>query len=366
MKKIAIVFGGDSLEHDISIVTALVVNKQISNKNKYIFIYLSRNGEFYYGNALINKNNYSSLKGFKKGYFKRNNNKTYFIGFTKKVEISAVLLCVHGYGVEDGTLGAYFDILKIPVAYSGVLSSSLMQNKSETKHFLNRLGINVTHGVEITYHRYQECNFDISKLIKEFIYPLIIKPVHLGSSIGVYKVKNEDELNSKISEIFELDTELIIEECIENLIEYNVAIVGHLDEMFVSEIEEVNHENKILTFKDKYEEFSLTNQKVIGGEINNEVKEKIIANSLKAFKELSCFGVVRFDYLYDKENNKLYLNEINSIPGSLAYYLFESKGMSFDELLDKIVESAKYRSYLFDKKIRTYSNSNLMSITSKK
>ncbi len=367
MKKTAIVFGGDTCEHDISIVTAFLAKEEfINNKKPCLFIYLGRNGNFYYGKALNKKENYLSLKGFKRGFFKRIHNKTYFIKGIQKEKIKDVLLCVHGNGMEDGTLGAFFDILKVPVTYCGVESSSIIQNKYLTKLILKENDIPVVNGIKINQIIFKNMHFNIQTLIEDYSFPLIIKPLHLGSSIGVYKCHDIEDLNKNLTLLFKLDSEILIEECISSLKEFNVAIVGDERETFISSIEEVNHDNRILTFKDKYEEFSSTNEKEIPAIITKELADTINEYALKAFHAFSCFGVVRFDFLFDTKNEKLYLNEINSIPGSLAFYLFEDKGMSFKELINRILDSANYRYYLNKEKITTYDDSNLLNIGKKK
>ena len=367
MKKTVIVFGGDTCEHDISIVTAFLVKENfVKNKTPHLFVYLGRDGVFYYGAALDKKENYSSLKGFKKGYFKRENKKTYFVKGIKKEEVKDVLLCVHGEGMEDGTLGAFFDILKVPVSYEGVESASIIQNKYLTKLVLSENEIPVTKSLKLDQKTYKNQHFNIEGLLKDFSFPLILKPLHLGSSIGVYKCENNDEINSHLVTLFNLDNEVLIEECITSLKEYNIAVVGDEREVFASLIEEVNREDRVLSFIDKYEEFSSSNEKQIPANIDSSLHQEIEALAIKSFNILKCSGVVRFDFLYDSNNKKLYLNEVNSIPGSLAYYLFEGKGMSFKELIERILDSAKYRMYLKNKKITTYEGSNLLKIGAKK
>lgn len=367
MKKTVVVFGGNTCEHDISIVTAFLVKEEfINNKKTFLFVYLGRNGNFYYGKALDKKANYLTLKGFKKGFFKRKNNETYFIKGIIKEKIKDVLLCVHGAGMEDGTLGAFFDVLKVPISYCGVESSSIIQNKYLTKLILKENNIPVVKGIKINQLTFKDLHFNVQELISNYSFPLIIKPLHLGSSIGVYKCHNIEEVNKNLTILFKLDNEALIEECISSLKEFNVAIVGDERETFISSIEEVNHDDRILTFKDKYEEFSSSNNKEIPAIISKELETEINEYALKAFKLFSCFGVVRFDFLFDTKNEKLYLNEINSIPGSLAFYLFEDKGMSFKELINKILDSANYRYYLHKEKITKYDDSNLLNIGRKK
>lgn len=359
MKKLGVVFGGDSLEHDISIVTGLnVIDECKTHKIPYIPIYIGKSGEFYTGKALENKANYQNKKGFKKLTFVFKSG-TYFAKINHKLEvIDCALLCVHGKNVEDGTIGALFDLMKIPCSYSGISSSAILQDKELTKIMCKTYKIPIVKYQII--RKYENNRINIK-------YPCIIKPVHLGSSIGVYKVKNEEELKEKIEEIWCYDDKIMVEEVVNNLHEFNIAGLGDEDGVELSAIEEVNSEDRVLDFSDKYEQFKGDSiGRIIPAEIGNDLKKRIEEYARKAFLKLECRGVVRFDFLYDDKNDKLYLNEINAIPGSLAFYLFEKVGISFFELINKL----KYLSFkAYKNKTRlmsSYSLSNLMNIGRKK
>ncbi len=367
MKKIAIVYGGDSLEHDISIVTAFLVMENCKKTHRpFLMVYISRNGKFYAGKALHKKENYQKLNGFHQGYFYHSHKKHYFATKTRKYKIDAVILCVHGEGAEDGTVGALFDCLQIPSSFSGVENAAVMQNKYFTKLILKTLDIPYVNGILINKDHLSRNLFSLDNILSPFKPPYILKPVHLGSSIGVYKCLDKDEIKKHLPSLFRLDNAVMIEETIGSLHEYNIAILSDGRQIWVSDIEEVNKDDHVLSFKDKYEEFSGQNKRVIPASIDEELKTQIQDYAKRAYKGLSCNGVVRFDFFYDEHNHQLYLNEINTVPGSLAYYLFESSGMSFKELLDHLVDSAFYHIENRKNRITVYKDSDLMKIMHKK
>ena len=198
MKKICLVFGGDSLENEISILTALKVKDELK-KHSYSFemVYLDHEGNFYTGEALLNKNNYYNKVKFKKGYFIKENNKNFFkFGFFK-FEFDIVLLLSHGLHAEDGTLCGFFNTLKIPCVCPNVEISSLLQNKSNLKRILSSINIPVTKSITL---KENEFDFKTDLIDQKLSYPLICKPNYLGSSIGVSKVNNKDELILSLKE----------------------------------------------------------------------------------------------------------------------------------------------------------------------
>lgn len=361
MKKIAVVYGGDSLEHDISIVTSLFVMEELSkNKIPFIPIYISHDNVFYTGKALFNKDNYESKKNFIKGTFVFRQGYYQFKYGIHYEDIDVALLCFHGAGTEDGTIKALFDFMHIPSTSSSVVSSALIQDKYYSKIILRFLNIPVV-----------DC-FKLSKnqeiIIPEgFDFPLVIKPTHLGSSIGVKKVNNYDEYQSHLNIAFEYDEEVIVEKVVTNLKELNVAVLGDSIKQTISDIELVNTEDKILTFKDKYELFqSKYSGHIIPAKITKNVQNEIKEYALKAFKSFNCLGVVRFDFLYDTKNKNLYLNEINSIPGSLSYYLFKNQKITMMDIINNLCDIARKEYNHKHTLITNYECSSLKNIAMKK
>lgn len=360
MGKIAIVFGGDSLEHDISIVTAFFVMEECKKHNlEFIPLYLSRKGVFYTGKALLNKENYQKMRGFKQGYFKPYAGFNAFFTKGKRHVVECALLCVHGANVEDGTLGAYFDILKIPCTYSGVMNASLMQDKHLTKLILKSLDIPVVDSLLISKSTELEG--------KDLTYPKIVKPVHLGSSIGVKKVENYKELLDALEVALTYDDSALIEDVVENLSEVNIAVLGNKDDFILSVIEEVNVQDKVLSFADKYQQFQgKVSDHIIPAPIGKKLVEEIKQYTSRAFTGLDCSGVMRFDYLLNTKTKKVYLNEINAIPGSLAFYLFEATNVPFIQLIERLVMIAKKRYKAKRDMITSYELSDLQKIGRKK
>lgn len=319
MKRIVLVYGGNSVESEISILTSLKIFKELKkiNSNLYL-VYLDKNGNFYSGKGLLSIENYYSLKGFKKIKFAKKFSNNYFKHY-KKVYFDEVLILGHGKNVEDGTLASYFQTLNIPYLYDDLSNSSLFIDKVKSKLALESLSIpQIKYQIIHQFEKKKEINLN---------YPLIIKPSRLGSSIGIEKVNNKEELKEKMLSSFRYDETLLVEEFVENKIEYNIALLGYENKIIYSDIEEVNHNDKILSFYDKYDYSSDNDKRVISPVINKTIKDEILTISRKIFNTFNLCGLYRFDFIYDNKNDNIYLNEVNSLPGSLAYYLFESKGI---------------------------------------
>lgn len=361
MKKILVVYGGKSLEHDISIVTALFVMEELKkNKVGFIPLYLSHNNEFFTGDKLLDKDNYELKKGFKITKFECQNGQYVLkVGF-KTYEIECAILCVHGKGVEDGTIRALFDFMNIPVSTSSLLSSAIMQDKEISKLLFQNKNIPVVDSFVV----HNLANISVKE---GFSFPLIIKPCNLGSSIGVKKVNNMKEYENHIRKVLQYDQKVLVEKCVENLKELNVAIIGDSNNHIISDIELVNNRSEVLTFKDKYELFKAkTSGHIINPSLNKDLINKIKHYAELAFETLNGKGVIRFDFLYDNKRDLLYLNEVNSIPGSLAYYLFEKKGLTMLDIINKL-RAIAYKDSLEQKSlINVYTLSSLKAITRKK
>lgn len=365
MEKICLVYGGDSVESDISILTALKVQKELEKYSyPYMMVYLDHNGNFYSGEGLINKENYYNLVKFRKGTFIKKNQNFYFKNGLKKEKFDVVLLLCHGYKAEDGTLGGFFDTLKIPCIYPGLMQSALLQDKGNFKRVMDSLKITQT-----KYEILSESDFTFilenKKNITSLRYPLVVKPSHLGSSIGVKKVDDEKQLIEALFDGFRYDDVLIIEEAVLNLKEINVAILMKNEEMLVSDLERVNNAEKVLSFIDKYDNYSFNESHVIPADIDNKVAKKIVYTAKKVYKKLFLKSLVRFDFLFDEVTQKIYLNEINAIPGSLSYYLFEYKDIKMVDLIDIMVEQFKLERIKSEKKITSYNQGFLSSLKAK-
>ena len=356
---VGILFGGRSVEHDISIITAMQVYENI-DKNKYnvIALYLNHNNELYTGSKYFDLETYKTpivdkpyiLVSYQGGYVLQSINKK----FKKRVKIDVIFNSVHGMGVEDGTTAGMLEFLGIPYTSSSILSSSICQDKAYTKEILKDINVNVLDYLVIS----NEQKLNLINLTKDLNYPKIIKPAHLGSSIGISIVTNQQELIKEIQKAFVYDNKVIIEDYIENFKEYNIAAYKRKNKIITSSIEVINKQNDIFDFNEKY----INHHKEAKHQI---VKDENLINQIsdivkKAYEHLELNGVVRFDFI---ENDQLYLNEINTIPGALANYLFKEKDLSFSVLIDEQIKEAMFVNSKRKRLIKTFNSSVLENTT---
>lgn len=335
--KILLLFGGDSVEHEISIITALQLLNNYKGFFELVPCYLKK-GVFYFSEKLKKLSTFkqdSVLKKAKKVRFIPNQN--YIMLSGKKIVFDAVLIVTHGALCEDGTLYSYFKTLNIDVIAQSPYSAVLGQDKILTKKISNL--------PSVPYFEIDE--YDFSYNIKKIIdsanslgFPLIIKPSNLGSSVGIKEIDNIDDLFLEIEHLLRLSNKLLIEKKITNFIELNVAAFLYEDEFIISTIEKVGN-SKILTYDDKYLNNSKSMvdlERELPAIISAELEQRIIDYTKKAYRNLSCMYIVRFDYIYDQTNDILYLNEINNIPGSLSLYLFSQNTLKRNEIIDKYIK----------------------------
>jgi D-alanine-D-alanine ligase len=255
----------------------------------------------------------------------------------KKTYFDYVYILGHGKNIEDGTLSSYFFIKKIPYLYDDLNNVSLLQDKIKSKMMFQHLKVPT-----LDYFSLHQGHKISSKSIP-FAYPLIVKPNTLGSSIGVSQVNDFSSLISALQEIYLYDETCIIEPCVTKKKEYNIALSGYLDELKISHIECVNSFDDVLSFYDKYDYSSSNKKRIIDPLIDEAIKNQMIDDAKKIFNSLNLCGTYRFDFLFDEVNQQLYLNEINVLPGSLAFYLFEKETKMIDLILFDIkMKEKKY------------------------
>ena len=362
---IGLIFGGRSVEHDISILSGLQVYHAI-DKEKYninIF-YIDKYFNIYTDISLSDINTFrlEKYKNLPKVTFYNKDNQVIYKGIDKKKiegNIDIFIPVVHGEGVEDGTIIGYLNTLNATHTLSDIQSSSIAQDKIYTKIILEKYNICVVPYIGVTFDRYTELlEQDITNKLS---FPLIIKPARLGSSIGIKTVYKKDELKKTLLEVNKYGNRILVEQKIENFKEYNIAILKEGSTIITSSIEEVVKTDEILSFKDKYEKnqkYEENKHRIIPADISSDLESQIRNMCIEAYNVLNLNGVVRIDTIYDIENNKLYLNEINTIPGSLSFYLFDVGGITFTKLIDMLIKNAilkknKETSYLklFDSNI---------------
>lgn len=360
--KIGVFFGGSSVEHDISIITAVQAMEHI-DKNKYevVPVYITKDRVFYTGHILTEMDTYKNFNSFKK-YLKKVtlvkkdeeyclvNYNSIFKSTVATIDIAFPI--VHGKGVEDGSLAGYLDSIGIPYVGPKVLGAALGQDKVVQKQVLKAEGVNVVDYIWFYEEEYIENEEDVLKKIKKLGYPVIVKPARLGSSIGISFVNSEDKLEEAINDALSYDEKIIVEKVIDNLLEVDCAVFGNHSYMETSLIGEMLTSNQFLTFEDKYladggkkaptkklgSKSSVENAGFkIPAKLDKTIEEKIYEQSKKAFRALELSGVTRFDFLVNKNTKEVYVNEPNTIPGCLAFFFFTPKDKSYTQLLDDMI-----------------------------
>jgi len=350
--RVAVVFGGCSVEHEISIITGMQVIASLNKKKYKVYpVYLNKEHKFMMGKKLGNLETYKQDKiKMSEVVFARKR----IITNLYTIPIDVVISCVHGRGVEGGELAGFFEILNIPYTSAVPLTASICQNKVITKKLLSLEDIPVINYLSITNQEWIDKRDEVISKCLELGFPLIAKANSLGSSIGIEYINNADELEAKIISVFKYDNEVLIEVALSNFREFNCSII---DQDIISVIEEVNTDSDLLTFNDKYEESNA--KRTIPAKITPELEQRIIDMTKRIALIIKNTGVSRIDYLYDSDTDILYLNEVNTIPGSMAYYLYEDKGIYFDELLDILIDRAIARDYFKNQKINTFASNVL-------
>ena len=359
--KVGVIYGGETVEHEVSIITALQAMEHI-NQEKYdiVPIYISKDRIWYTGKMLMDMDVYKDFNDLKK-YAKectlvKIKNNFYLQStrglFKKNLELIDIAFpIVHGNNAEDGTLQGYLDSVGIPYVGSRVIGSALGQDKVIMKQIFEHYKLPI---VNYTWFFDSEYANDCDKIfddVKKMGYPVIVKPATLGSSVGIVYVKDEKDLALAIEEAMKYDTKVIVEKVVNNLVEVNCSVLGNYNYQEASILEEVTSDDEFLTFKDKYVGSSkgklkspskgmASAKRIIPARIDKKLEDQIKETSKVAFKALNLSGVCRIDYLIDKKANKFYINEPNTIPGSLSYYLWEPTGKSYDELLDEMITLA--------------------------
>lgn len=377
--KVGVIFGGISVEHEVSIISGTqAISYFDETKYDIVPIYISKEGNWYTSELLKKIENYKDLKVLKnkchevslikkgkefilqsKGFFKKN------------IEtIDLVFPVMHGTNGEDGGLQGYLNTIGIPYAECDYFSSVVGQDKVFMKQIWKDSGVSVVKYdwfYDIDYQKESEAILDRLEKLK---YPMIVKPARLGSSIGIKIAKDRNELNDAILEAINYDNKILIEEVVKNLIEVNISVLGDYRKQELSVIEEVGSDKEILTFEDKYigggkskkvpaQKGMLNTKRIIPANISKDLKKEVEDIAVKAFRSLNSSGVVRIDFLIDSKNKKVYANEINSIPGSLSFYLWDKTNKPYKELLDDVIKIAIHNHKL--KESKTYAfDSNIL------
>lgn len=380
--KVGVIFGGSTVEHEISIISA-VQAMGFMNQDKYeiIPIYVDKNKDWYTGKMLMDievYRDFDHLKRYAKQVVLVKKNGQFFLqtlGLWKRniAEIDIAFPIVHGNNAEDGTLAGYLDTVGIPYVGSHVLGAAMGQDKVIMKQVMKACNLPIVDYTWFYDTEYQQFSEDIKKEIAKIGYPVIVKPATLGSSVGIVYVKDEKKIEEAIDEAIKYDNKIVVEKAVTDLVEVNCSVLGNYEYQELSAIEEVMSSEEFLTYQDKYigagakkgiknngSKGMVATDRVIPARISDSLTEQVKQISKDTFKALNLSGLCRIDFLVDQKKNKVYVNEPNTIPGSLSFYLWEPIGKQYPTLLDDMITLAirDYKSR--NKKVRTF-DTNVLS-----
>ncbi len=354
-KNLAVTFGGRSVEHDISIITANQLMAS-ADKEKYniIPIYIDRDGKWYTGEKLLDVGYFKQFdpkaKGVQRVFLSCAADATLY-EYGKKQRpvctIDVAIPAMHGLHGEDGTLQGLFELSDIPYSSAGVVGSSVGMDKIIMKSAFVGFGFPVLDSVFFERDEFfQDSDAVCDKVETALGFPVFVKPANLGSSIGINRADNKDALIYAMDVAAKYDRRLLVEKAVVDILEVNCSVMGTPNDAKTSAIEQPVTASSFLGFDDKYlSGGSSKGMKSLGrkipADIPHDMAQRVRQLSLDIFKALDLKGVVRIDYIIDKSNNQLYVNEVNTIPGSFAFYLWEPVGVSFRELVDTLVSIAQ-------------------------
>ena len=377
---LAVLFGGRSVEHEVSVISAVQAMASI-NKEKYniIPVYMTKKSEFFTSEKMLDINSFKDIPALLSEstecvFVRSTEGKVQLQSLKKKMfgsnvisDIDVAFPIVHGTNVEDGALQGYLQTLDLPYVGCDVLASAIGMDKFVMKILLTDAGFPVLDCCRFSSYEINEMDRMVAEVEKKFGYPVIVKPINLGSSVGISKGKDRDSLIKSIEEAFEFADRILIEPCVVQLKEINCAVAGDSESAEASVCEEPVQASgdDILSYDQKYvgggkggSKGMATLKRKIPADITPEQDEFIRKTAVDAFRYLGLNGVTRIDFMIDMATDKVYINEINTIPGSLAFYLWEPKGVKYTELLERLIQLAlkRYRqgekiSYTFDTNI---------------
>lgn len=370
---IGVFFGGCSTEHEISVISA---SQAMSAIDRSVYdvtpVYITKQGHWYTGEALFDVSNYRDIPALLekctevymepvRDDYNLYTRKKKLFGSNVYTTLDVAIPVLHGAYGEDGTFEGILDAIAIPYAGCNVLASANGMDKITMKMILQACDVPVVDYVWFTDKQwFAQKDALIAKIEKELGYPVIVKPANLGSSVGIGRAKDRTQLIDRINDAERYSTRIIVEHMIENLHEVNCSVLGDCDDYKTSVCEEPIKSGEILSYEDKYmggtkgAKGMQASQKRIPADLPVEVSDRIRFLAGETFRVLSCHGVSRVDVIIDADNGNIYVNEINTIPGSLSFYLWEATGLPFDKLMDTLVKLALKRKREQSKKTISY------------
>jgi D-alanine-D-alanine ligase len=364
MKNIGVFFGSGSTEHDISIITAQLIIAGLKGLNYPVTpVYITKTGKWMLGEELGN------LKMFTSPDHKPEDEKKYYeyyldmqesVGkmvFRRKglagrsITIDIAFPALHGAYGEDGTIQGMFEMLGVPYVGCGVTSSAIAMDKALTKIIMKDAGVPTTKFIHFIRSDWEKSKYTIiNQEINKLNWPVFVKPVHLGSSIGIGKVKAGDvkDLENKIEVALHYDDKVLVEEGVENLMDVTCCVIGN-NETRASLLQESVFKDDLFDFEDKYiseggaQTGKATGNLIIPARLDEATTASIQDAAKKVYKALGCSGIARVDFLYNKQTKEFFANEVNPLPGTLYHHLWKASGLELDQLLQQLIKFAEER-----------------------
>lgn len=363
-KQIGVIFGSRSCEREVAIISAIQLMRHAdTEKYDIIPVYIDEHGNWYTGEKLKEIATFRPFRGETDGIVRVFPDLTAGSGALLRLEkgkglfgrekleivarIDVYVVVMHGLNGEDGTLQGLLELANVPYTSTGVPGSAIGMDKIIMKQFFRGAGLPVLPGAAVTRREFESSPGSvISKIRDEIGFPVFVKPANLGSSIGVSRADNEEELQDSLSLAFEYDRRVLVEKGLNQPIELNCSVLGYDDEVMSSSIEMPLNSTEFLTFGEKYlasggSKGMASLHRVLPAPIEDDLKTEIQNMSREIFRMMDGKGVVRIDYMFDRDSGKLFITEINTIPGSLAFYLWEYDGMRYRELIDRMIGYAE-------------------------
>ena len=361
--QLGVFYGSRTCEHDVSIISAVQLMRA-ADREKYdvIPVYISKQGEWYTGEALLDMSTYTPFDPNKKGVIRVNVDITAGSGALTRIEhgkglmgkdrevvvarIDCAIPVFHGMHGEDGTVQGLLELCNLPYSSCGVGASAIGMDKVYMKQFFRGAGFPILPDCWFLRRAWEKDRAAVMDAIeKQLPYPVFVKPASLGSSIGVSRAGDRAQLEEALSLAFDFDRKVLVEKGLNKPLELNCSVLGYNGESMASEIEMPVTGGELLTYMDKYganggSKGMASLKRVLPAPIEPELREKIQKLSVDIFNNMDCRGVVRIDYMYDAESDGVYITEINTLPGSMAFYLWEATGMPYRQMIDKLVEFA--------------------------
>lgn len=362
--QLGVIYGSRSCEREVAIISAVqLMNHVDTDKYDVVPVYISEQGVWYTGEGLRNIQAYTPFnpdaKGIEPVYLDvtagsgaliANRPGKGLFGKPQQVVVARLDVCIivmHGLNGEDGTLQGMLELANLPYSSTGVAGSAIGMDKIMMKQFFRGAGdLPVLPDCWATRSMWEKDREAVLDAAEKLGYPVFVKPANLGSSIGVSRADDREGLIDSLELAFDYDRRVLVEKGLDKPIELNCSVLGYDDDVEASPIEMPISTEKFLDFKEKYlasggSKGMASLHRILPAPIPDELRDRIQSLSREIFRMLDCKGVVRIDYMWDKNSDGLYITEINTIPGSLAFYLWENAGVKYSQLIDRLVQHAK-------------------------